>query len=170
VPQSGHARPEDELTVVKYRQRSGVAQLAVVLGLLLGGGAGGALLGSSVASDSSGSVFVSGAMLPVGLFLGVSLWSGSAVVFVVVRLFRRWLGRADESKAVREGLALPPGSAALVPSCVASSVGAACVVSALSTEASLLGAMGPYLLAGLAYGLAAWWLARAGWFPAPDGT
>lgn len=156
--------------MVEYKQRSGLAQIAAVLGIVIGGGAGGAVLGRAVASDSGASVFVSGAMLPLGAFLGICLWLGSAVVFVVAQVVRRGLSPREERAAARERFSLPPGSVAFVPSSVGSSVAAACLVSALSAEASLLGIAGPYVVVGLAYGLAAWWLARAGYFPAPDGT
>ncbi len=156
--------------MVQYRQRSGLAQLAAVVGILVGGGAGGALLGRAIAPDSGASVFISGAMLPVAVFLGVTLWLGSAVLFVAWQVARRLLGRREESAAIRARLTVPPGSAAFVPSAVATSLAAACVVGVLSREAGLLEAIVLYGVVGLAYGLGAWWMARAGYFPAPDGT
>ncbi|MDD5705520.1 MAG: hypothetical protein PHR35_06310 [Kiritimatiellae bacterium] len=154
--------------MVQYRQRRGLAQLAAVLGILAGGGAGGAALGMAVASDSLGGILISGVMLPFATFLGVTLWFGAAVLFVTVQLVRGRSRRRDA--AARERFALPPGSVAFVPSAVGSALVAAGVVSALSTEANLLAIVGPYFVVGLAYGLATWWLARAGYFPAPDGT
>jgi hypothetical protein len=71
---------------------------------------------------------------------------------------------------MRERFTLPPGSAAFVPSAVGTSLAGACFVSGLSVEASLLETLGLYGAVGLAYGLGVWWLARAGYFPVPDGT
>jgi hypothetical protein len=157
--------------MLKHKQRSGLGQLAAVLALLIGGGVFGALLGKAVAPDSEAGVFVSGAMLPVALFVGVSLWLGAAVAFMRFHLLRRlFVGQPERLAAARARDIVPPGSFVFVPSSVATAVAAACVVSVLSTQATFLRVGGLYLTTGLVHGLVAWWLARVGLLPVPDGT
>ncbi len=150
----------------KWRARSGLVQLVTLLGLLVGGAGAGGVIGTLAAPDSLGGVVLSAAMLPVALFIGVTLWLGSAVVVLVARLARG----VRPGEARFRGEAVPPGAIVFVPSGVLIATITALSVSVMSERAHLTWIGLPYVVLGGLFGMLAWRLAQMGYLPCSDGS
>jgi hypothetical protein len=138
-------------------ERGAASRLFALFLTPVAGGVMGALLGNAVAPDSVPSRAITTFMLPFALFAGLGLWLSAALVLGVGQLL---VGRKAEPSAAPFS---PAGSIVIVATAVGVSLGAACLVSALSDAARLLPTLAVYGAAGLGYGIVAWHLARRGY-------
>ncbi len=158
--------------MIEYKNRKGITQLAIVLGMLTGGCLFGVWLGKAACSDSDLCILISGAMLPASLFTGLALWYYTAVIFFSVQMLKR--PKKNPTEKIPDGpirdLKIPPGSIVLVPIPPLFALIASAAISSISPSATFLATGFMYFPAGLIYGILAWRLCRSGFIPIPDGS
>ncbi len=143
-------------------ERSAGARGLTLIGLIIGGAILGAGMRFVVAPDSDVALLIGCAILPFALVSGLGLWLSAALGLGITRLVgsafvSRWRTPWGQGRRF-----VPPGSALIVGTCLAFSVGGAVVVAAVSSEATLLRTVVVFVAGGGAYGVVAWRLARLG--------
>jgi hypothetical protein len=139
-------------------------QVFVLITLFLGGGSFGVWLSGRLAPDSILAQFVGLFSFSFPFAIGLHLWVGTAIV---VELFRL-IARRGRRLAPEERSATMPGSFVFVPTCAVIVTSAGLLIGVFGSSLGVLATTGVYLLLGLAYGVACWLFARAGYLPIPQ--
>lgn len=139
--------------------------LLLYFGLFFGGGWLGIRVSRMVAPDSGLAEFVSFLALPAGFMFGIIGWAGASIPAAIRRLLRRRAAQPAEASDSKPTLV--PGSYAFVPAALATCVPAGLLVGALSRDVGFGWVLLLYSAVGLAFGLACWLLARAGYLQFP---
>jgi hypothetical protein len=107
----------------------------------------------------------------VGLFsfslpfaLGLQSWMGAAIGVELARL----IARRGRRLPPEERSATPPGSFVFVPMCTACVACAGLLIGVFGSSLGVIATTGLYLVLGVAYGVACWLFARAGYLPIPQ--
>jgi hypothetical protein len=137
-------------------------QVATVVVLFLGSGAGGVLLAECLAPDSIVAAAAGFFALPLTFALGLQLWLGTGLLLAIVHRLR---GRKFEKRP--GDLLIPGGAFVFVPLAVAFNGAAGIVVALVGSSIGWLATMLIYPMLGGLYGTACWRLARAGYIPMP---
>ena len=139
-------------------------QVLVLVLLFLGGGSFGVWLSGRLAPDSILAQFVGLFSFSFPFALGLYLWMGTAIVVELLSLIRR----GGRRLAPEERSATMPGSFVFVPTCAVIITSAGLLIGLFGSSLGVFATTGLYLLLGLAYGVACWLFARAGYLPIPQ--
>lgn len=139
--------------------------LLLYLGLFFGGGWLGIVVARMLAPGSGLAEFVSFLALPAAFIFGIFGWAGAAIPAAIWRLLRRRAAQPVEESDSKP--IIVPGSYAFVPAALATCVPAGMLVGVLAPGPGFGWVLLLYTGLGLAFGVACWLLARAGYLQFP---
>lgn len=139
-------------------------QVLVLTLLFLGGGSFGVWLSGRLAPESILAQFVGLFSFSLPFAIGLQSWLGAAIVVEVIRL----IARRGRRLPPEQRSATPPGSFVFVPTCTALITCAGLLIGVFGSSLGVIATTGLYFLLGLAYGVACWLCARAGYLPIPQ--
>ncbi len=155
---------------VRRAPRSALLIVTALAVALFGGAALGLGLAHLLAPRSVVADIVGFFVFPLAFALGWQAWIGLAIALSLPRLFRRLRRREElavEPAKDREPLAVLPGAGVFVPIATGMGLAGGVLVGIVSTW-PLPVVLVAYTTGGLAYGLALWWLANAGFLLWPE--